>query len=200
MPAGVPNPNVAALAQKIPSGPVFITGPGFIGTRLLQHYLSHEIQISLLIQEKYRPEIERVLQQARATQTVKADVVLLKGDITRPRMGLSDKDFAVARLAKSALHMAAAYHLELKKNVGQQVNVEGTKNVLDALALFAGLEHFGYFSTIAVSGSHQGVFSPEELDVGQKFNNHYARSKFVAEQLVRDRMTDIPTTVLDPVL
>lgn len=41
-------------------------------------------------------------------------------------------------------------------------------------------------STIAISGDFKGEISEDQLDVGQSFETHYAKTKFDAEFMVRD--------------
>jgi long-chain acyl-CoA synthetase len=49
-----------------------------------------------------------------------------------------------------------------------------------------------------VSGDHDGSFSEDELDVGQRFRNSYEQSKFEAELLVQRHRAQLPITVLRP--
>ncbi|HEX6087462.1 MAG TPA: SDR family oxidoreductase, partial [Thermoanaerobaculia bacterium] len=82
--------------------------------------------------------------------------------------------------------------------VGMRVNVDGTRNVLDLAERAARLERLHYVSTCYVSGRHDGVFTEDDLDVGQSFNNYYEETKQLAEVEVRKRMNRIPATVYRP--
>jgi thioester reductase-like protein len=80
--------------------------------------------------------------------------------------------------------------------------VRGTKNVLDFAekccenGQFQGFHHV---STVAVAGTHQGMFYEDDLVVNQGFNNAYEQSKFEAERLVRDYQDrGIPAVVYRP--
>jgi thioester reductase-like protein len=77
-----------------------------------------------------------------------------------------------------------------------RVNVEGTRHVLDFAERCASLERFHYISTCYVSGRYDGVFREDDLDVGQRFNNFYEETKFLAEVEVRKR--DLPSTIYRP--
>ena len=61
-----------------------------------------------------------------------------------------------------------------------------------------GLERLSYVSTAYVAGAHRGDFGESDLDVGQGFRNLYERSKFEAEQLLRERAAGLPLQVLRP--
>jgi thioester reductase-like protein len=63
------------------------------------------------------------------------------------------------------------------------------------------LERFHYVSTCYVSGRHPGLFRETDLDVGQRFNNYYEETKFLAEALVQARMSGgLPATIYRPAI
>jgi long-chain acyl-CoA synthetase len=81
------------------------------------------------------------------------------------------------------------------------VNVEGTRRVLDFARLCharGGLRRLSHISTAYVAGEHRGLFSEDDLDVGQRFRNSYEQSKFEAECLVAGARAQLPITVLRP--
>ncbi|RMD85613.1 MAG: 3-beta hydroxysteroid dehydrogenase, partial [Candidatus Dadabacteria bacterium] len=121
------------------------------------------------------------------------------GDISRPRLGL---DAATAEEVQGrithAIHLAALYNLSAPRDVSILLNVDGTRHVLDFLEGAPSLERFAHTSTIAVVGTHTGLFREDDLDVGQGFKNAYDETKFLAEQLVRERRDRIPTVILRP--
>src|SRR5205085_3351346 len=55
-----------------------------------------------------------------------------------------------------------------------------------------------YISTCYVSGNLPRVFTEDDLECGQTFNNYYEETKYLAEIEVRSRMTRIPTTIYRP--
>ena len=80
-----------------------------------------------------------------------------------------------------------------------RVNVEGTRNVLDAITRCRGLERLHYFSTCYVSGRYAGPFGEDDLEVGAPFNNYYEETKHDAEAEVRRRMAaGLPATIYRP--
>ena len=86
-----------------------------------------------------------------------------------------------------------------QRDVGLLVNVDGTRHVLDFAEQASGLERFQYVSTCYVSGRYAGPYAEDDLDVGQRFNNFYEETKFLAEvEVQRRREGGLPTTVYRP--
>jgi len=181
----------------------FLTGfPGFLGSALVDRLLDRRETVRCLVQPKYREAAE-----ARAAELAGDDwrdsIALHEGDITEPGLGLGDDDAREAVRAETdeLYHLAAVYDLAVDRAVGEAVNVDGTRHVLDLAEDCDGLDRFHYVSTCYVSGRHDGVFGPEDLDVGQSFNNHYEATKFAAEVLVWERMAEgLPATVYRPAI
>jgi nucleoside-diphosphate-sugar epimerase len=98
-----------------------------------------------------------------------------------------------------AWHLAAAYDLAVARELGVRANVDGTRNVLDALERCSTLTRLYYFSTCYVSGRYAGPFSEDDLEVGAPFNNCYEETKHLAEADVRRRMAaGMPATIYRP--
>ena len=136
-----------------------------------------------LVQSKFAP-----LARERA-KGFGGRVEIVEGDITQPIQLAQDID--------EIYHLAAIYDLGVKRDIGMRVNVDGTTNMLDFAERCRGLKRFHYVSTCYVSGRHHGVFRETDLDVGQKFNNFYEETKFLAEAEVRTR-TGLPVTIYRP--
>lgn len=171
---------------------------GFLGKRILAHYLPREMEILLLVEPHLVPPTRAFLEEMREGR--RAEVKILPGDITRPGLGLDQGDLREVLQSAVVLHVAAAYHLALRREVGLRVNVRGTANLLDLLDQMPRLRRFGYLSTTAISGTHTGRYSETDFDVGQRFKNFYEETKFEAEKRVRERMGRIPTTIFRPTI
>ncbi|KAB1198647.1 MULTISPECIES: SDR family oxidoreductase [Haloferax] len=181
---------------------VFLTGfPGFLGSALVERLTDRTDEIVCLVQPRYRDAAER-----RAFDLLgphwNETVTLVEGDITDSTLGLSATTRSdLESRVESVFHLAAVYDLAVSPELGQAVNVDGTRHVLE-FAEAADVERLHYVSTCYVSGRYDGVFTESDLDVGQSFNNHYEETKFRAEVLVRDRMEsgDVPATVYRPAI
>ena len=174
---------------------IFFTGfPGFLGSELLPRVVLRTDDDALcLVQPKFR-----ALAEARAAQLVKAHpalahrIHLIDGDLSEPLDGVE------ADHVREIYHLAAVYDLAVGRDVAMRVNVTGTERVLDLAGRAPRLERLHYVSTCYVSGRYDGVFTEEDLEMGQSFNNAYEETKQLAELSVRQRMTRIPTTIYRP--
>jgi thioester reductase-like protein len=170
---------------------VFFTGfPGFLGRELLPRVVLREprIRATCLVQEKFSQQARdavRELDQRHSALSGRIDVVV--GDITAPDLGLANCAVHLDDIT-AIYHLAAVYDLGVDQDLAVQVNVEGTRHVLDLAARCPSLERLHYMSTCYVSGRYAGVFTEEDLEKGQSFNNFYEETKYRAEVLVRDRM------------
>jgi thioester reductase-like protein len=124
----------------------------------------------------------------------------MEGDIRQADLGLDN----VARIREQTcevFHLAAVYDLGVPREVAVEVNVVGTRNVLNFAQAAARLRRLQYVSTCYVSGRHAGVFSENDLDLGQCFNNSYEETKYLAEVEVQSCMRGgLPATIYRPAI
>lgn len=174
---------------------IFFTGfPGFLGSELLPRVVLRTGHDAVcLVQPKFR-----ALAEERAAQLVKVHpalehrIHLVDGDLTQALDHIDAGD------VREIYHLAAVYDLSVPRDVGMRVNVTGTRRVLDLAERAPKLDRLHYVSTCYVSGRHPGVFTEEDLEKGQSFNNYYEETKQLAELEVRKRMDRIPATVYRP--
>ena len=188
---------------------VLLTGAtGFVGMELLARYLERtDRQVYALVRGANERDVA-----ARVEHTLRclfgADhpytrrVVAVRGDITRPGLGLrgGKRDWLAGRVSE-VVHGAASVSFELGLEDLREINVEGTRRVLEfakRCQARGGLRRFSYISTAYVAGEYMGCFSEDDLDVGQRFRNAYEQSKFEAERLLADWRGLLPITVLRP--
>ncbi len=184
---------------------IFLTGfPGFLGTSLVQRLLARhdaDTTIVCLIQNQFRllaEERAAVLQQVEGTG---ARLRLVEGDITLPGLGLGDEATRLKQEVREVFHLAAVYDLAVPRDLALRVNVEGTRNVLRFATDCPHLDRLHYVSTCYVSGRYDGVFTEDQLDEGQAFNNHYEETKFLAERDVQQAMNDgLPASIYRPAI
>ena len=178
---------------------VLMTGfPGFLASALLPHILRRtDGAATCLVQSKFAALAkQRVTELSTADPAMQGRIQLVEGDITRPGLGLGAD--ALNEVAE-AWHLAAAYDLAVSRAAAVRINVDGTRNVLDALERCPRLTRLHYFSTCYVSGRYAGPFSEDDLEVGAPFNNYYEETKHLAEADVRCRMSaGMPATIYRP--
>ena len=163
---------------------VLITGgTGFIGSRLAQRCQQRGDEVVILAQTNTDAE------KQNATELQQQGFVFING-------GVNDAD-AVSQAVEGCdvvFHLAAAQH---EANVPDQhfwnVNVEGTRNLLDA-SIEAGVGRFVHGSTIGVYGVEmQGELNEQSA---LKPDNIYGVTKKAGEELVLSYRDRLPVTAI----
>ncbi|RMH61303.1 MAG: NAD-dependent epimerase/dehydratase family protein [Bacteroidetes bacterium] len=185
----------------------FVTGfPGFLGSALVGRLLDRAgagTTLTCLVQPRFRDvAVARVAALEAAWPAARGRLRLVEGDITRPDLGLGASGYAALQAGVEAIyHLAAVYDLGVRREVGMRVNVDGTRHVLQLADGCSALRRLHYVSTCYVSGRYDGVFTEDDLDVGQRFNNHYEETKYLAEVAVQEAMRQgLPATVYRPAI
>ena len=189
---------------------VLLTGAtGFVGMEVLTRWLERDDRrIYALVRarddehagERLHPGLQSAFDDAHLHDD---KLVPLAGDVEQPLLGLSPKRAdEIAREVTLVIHSAASVSFSMGLDESREINVGGTRNVLDfaerCAALGDGLERFTYVSTAYVAGTHPGVFGEDQLLEGQEFRNAYEQSKFEAERIVKTRARRLPVQVLRP--
>jgi thioester reductase-like protein len=181
---------------------LFFTGfPGFLGSALLPRVLARApgAAAACLVQPQYAEMArERVARVAAEHPETAGRVRIVEGEITEFDLLLGDSRELQSEV-REIFHLAAVYDLSVGSDLAQRVNVDGTRHVLDWAEGCPNLTRFNYVSTCYVSGRWPGVFREEDLELGQRFNNAYERTKHEAEAEVRRRMRrGMPATIYRP--
>jgi thioester reductase-like protein len=185
-------------------GIIFFTGfPGFLGAELLPRILActPEHRATCLVQSKFADLARRRAEElAIAHPDLQDRLDIVEGDITQPGIGIEHSKSLRSSIVQ-IYHLAAIYDLSVGRDLAMRINVEGTRRMLEFACDCPGLTRFQYVSTCYVSGKHSGSFSEEDLDKGQKFNNFYEETKFLAEVEVRKNIREgLPATIYRPAI
>jgi thioester reductase-like protein len=189
-------------------GGVFLTGAtGFLGMELLARFLQHtDRRVYALVraadERQARARVQRTLADLFGPVHPYADrVVALRGDIAQVHMGMAASVDGLAERVSEIVHCAAAVSFELPLEQAREINVDGTRRVLEFAERCHArgtLRRMSYISTAYVAGEHQGCFSEDDLDHRNGFRNSYEQSKFEAECLVHRSRHSLPITVFRP--
>lgn len=188
---------------------VLITGAtGFLGTQVTRLILEQtDFPVIVLVRGRNLSDAKLRLERVWwdwpcMTKEIGERIRVVNGDLLLPGFGLSDA--ACEELAGSTghiIHLAADIQLNAPLDQLRQINVEGTRNVLEFARKahrLHGLTRFSYVSTAYIAGGRKG-FVPEDALTGRHgFSNHYEQSKFEAEALVRDAGKELPVSVFRP--
>jgi long-chain acyl-CoA synthetase len=186
---------------------VLTGGTGIIGRELLPRLVrGHpERRITLLVRGgeagrvgQARDELFRYVRHYYPDLDLRG-VQVVRGDVTRPRLGLTRSRFdLLGATTTHIVHAAARIALTPPLRAARKVNLGGTCRLLSFAERCPRLVRFGHVSTAYVAGDRRGLVTEGELQRGQRFRNPYERSKLEAELVVRRSMDRLPITVFRP--
>lgn len=198
------------LSRKAAYGHVLLTGAtGYLGIHLLRDILElTPWTISVIIRgdsgEHASARLRIKLQfyfGSGMNEKLWQRVRVYQGDLTQERFGMPEKMYAeLSRSVDCIVHAAATVKHYGTYDYFEKHNVKATEHLLN----FASDERrkdMHHISTLGVaSGSiqdRQGVYFTEyDLDLGQQYENYYAKTKFEAEKQVVDaRSTGIRSSI-----
>ncbi|MBL0181127.1 MAG: NAD-dependent epimerase/dehydratase family protein [Chitinophagaceae bacterium] len=150
---------------------IFITGAtGYVGNQLARQLMQQGKELNLLVRDP-----------GSVNLPAGKNVTIFKGDIT-------DEE-SVARAIKDCryvYHCAAIAKLNTSdKNIFYDVNVTGTRNIMEA-ALHANVQKMVFTSSAAVFGPSLNIPLTENDPRIESFESDYDFSKHMAENLVRE--------------
>jgi amino acid adenylation domain-containing protein/thioester reductase-like protein/non-ribosomal peptide synthase protein (TIGR01720 family) len=188
----------SAVRFRERSDQVLLTGAtGYLGIHLLRQLLCEtQAEIFCLVRadgaERARERLATKLRwyfPGENFSWVQSRIKAIPGDMLLPYFGLSSEDyFALADSVTSVFNAAADVRLVAAPQQLDMVNIGGVQKVLE-FADSGRSKVVHHISTLSVFGSAlsepRKVFSERDFDLGQSFRNHYERSKFESEKLVR---------------
>ncbi len=174
----------------------FVTGAtGFIGKRLVKTLLARRgTTVHFLV----RPGSEGKLADLYAYWgTTKARAVPVTGDLTSKKLGVASETVkALKGQIDHVYHLAAVYDLSADAESQIQVNIEGTRNLVE-FAKAVDAKHLHHVSSIAAAGLYEGVFREDMFDEAEGLDHPYYMTKHESEKIVRTECK-VPWTVYRP--
>jgi NAD(P)-dependent dehydrogenase (short-subunit alcohol dehydrogenase family) len=174
----------------------FVTGAtGFIGRHLVELLLQREGTVYVLVREGSRGRLEEL----RSGWGVGEDrVVPVVGDLSQPRLGVSDETVEELKgKIDHFFHLAAVYDMTADAETQKAANIEGTVHAIElADALEAGTFHLA--SSIAAAGLYKGTWREDMFEEAEDLDTHpYFRTKHESERVVREQY-DRPWRIYRP--
>jgi amino acid adenylation domain-containing protein/thioester reductase-like protein len=165
---------------------------GFIGAHVLTELLEHtDHMITCIVRRKGEVGVGQRLEETLIAYTghvprqMRERVRVVEGDTSQLRFGLAPHIWDDLTTTTSAIfHFAADTRLAGSSRDFEIQNSQSVAEVVD-FARVGASKAVHYASTLAVVGEgsddRQLTFTEDALDIGQRFLNHYERSKFDAE-------------------
>lgn len=177
----------------------FVTGAtGFIGRRLVKKLLARRGSTVYFL---LRPGSQAKAAELLAEWGVSGRrAIAVTGDLTSRRLGLSAGQLkALKGQIDAVYHLAAVYDLAADAERQVQVNVEGTRQVVE-FAKAVGAGHLHHVSSIAAAGLYEGVFREDMFAEAEHLEHPYFSTKHESEQIVRTECGKLPWTVYRPAM
>ena len=187
-------------------GDLLLTGStGFLGMELLARLLEDtDRRVWAPVRAGDDAEAEARLRATLATLlpdpgTYSERVVAFAADLTQPGSAWAP---AAGRRSPSTSRRSSTRPHRCRSRCRwrrrAQINVEGTRQMLELAAECRTLTRFAHVSTAYVAGDHSGDFAETDRDLGQGFNNTYEQSKWEAERLVGEHASELPVQIFRP--
>lgn len=166
---------------------IFITGgTGYVGTQLVRALLARGESVRVLL---YDPKEADDLRSEPEVEFIPGGIL----DQAALKTGMKGCD--------RVFHLAAyAKNYAKDRNLFFKINVEGTRNVLDAAQENGEIKKIVCTSTIVTLGpTHKGQVANESTPrTTERYFTEYEESKAVAEKLMLERAKELPITIVNP--
>lgn len=171
----------------------------FLAERVLAKIVTEDprVRVRCLVPEKFLGRANERLGALRPAERQRVD--LIEGDTASMDLGLSGREFnALAADVDIVHHCAAVTYLGVDRQVAEDVNVGGAREIVELAEAADHLERLIHWSSALVSGARRGYVLEEELQAPGGFRNIVEETRFRAERIIRQAMSQVPTTILRP--
>jgi NAD(P)-dependent dehydrogenase (short-subunit alcohol dehydrogenase family) len=180
----------------------FVTGAtGFIGKRLVKTLLARRgATVHFLLRAGSEGKLTALYDYwGLSDKSTKARAMPVLGDLTSKKLGVATDIMKTMKGKIDAVyHLAAVYDLSADEESQVQVNIEGTRNLVEfAKAIDAG--HVHHVSSIAAAGLYEGVFREDMFEEAEGLDHPYFMTKHESEKIVR-KECKVPWTIYRPAL
>jgi len=166
---------------------------GYLGQKMLQQMTLAGEQMLIPIRAESVTEFEKRRQKILNSLPEKSrqQVEVVHSDLSSLREILKPRSNDIHRV----IHNAAVTAFNVDEQTANQVNRDGTLEMLRLARECSRLKQFLYVSTVYASGMSAGVIEEKIFEPKPEFANHYERSKWESEQFLATEFADVPWTI-----
>ncbi|MDX1625952.1 MAG: SDR family oxidoreductase [Wenzhouxiangellaceae bacterium] len=174
----------------------FVTGgTGFIGRNLIDQLLNRRGTVYVLVRRGSKRKFNALVAERWGDHAER--VVAVKGDLTKPGLGVSKAELEkLEGQVKHVFHLAAIYDLAASAEAQEKANIDGTRHAME-FAGAVGARCFHHTSSIAAAGMYNGVFREDMFEEATGLDHPYFRTKHDSEALVR-KTCPVPWRIYRP--
>ncbi len=186
-------PDSASRARLSNSYILLTGGTGLVGRYLLRDLCLAGCRLAVIVrpskQMSVEDRVEAIQQQWEAELGISLPrPVVFEGDIVEDNLGLDESATRwISQHVEHVIHNAAILTFTGSDRSADpwRTNLGGTKNVIE-FCRDNGLRNLSYVSTAYVCGIRDSIVPESDFGSIRNFRNDYEKSKFEAEQAVRD--------------
>lgn len=170
---------------------ILVTGAdGYIGRLVCDRLLANtEAPLHCWIRSNSAEEFAQKQAKWQERFAAHADrITLHTGNLTDDKPFASIDTSCIGRI----IHTAAVTAFNVREDVANQVNRDGTAKMLAFARQCTRLERYCQVSTVYAAGLAAGAVHEESLPKSGPFANHYERSKCEAEAILLEQYNDLP--------
>ncbi len=169
---------------------------GYVVRELLDQTTS---TVTCLVSDKFRARATAILGDWERDGIKDLErITILEGDTSSMDLGLSGREFIqLAKRVSTIHHCAFIAHTNVERARAHEVNVEGTREVIELAREATALDRLVHWSSALVSGTRRGFVLEEELATAE-FTNTAEETRFISERLVRREGDRVPSVILRP--
>lgn len=164
---------------------------GYLGRKILQNLAMDGEQVIVPLRAKDQGDFQNRSEKILAVMPDKArgQVQFIHADLSSLREALRPQAKDITKI----VHNAAVTAFNVDEQTANQVNRDGTLEMLKLADECGRLDQLLYVSTVYASGMSSGAIEEKIFEPRPEFANHYERSKWESEQILTAR--SLPWTI-----
>ena len=174
---------------------VLITGgTGYLAQKIAARYLM-EGKFQVVLWVHARDEAQRAAKERRLAAIFGDDakrLVVHYGDLREPTPFAGLDPVGIEQI----VHCAAVIRFNVDRDTADQVNLQGSRKLLDFARHCTQLKQLGFMSSLYASGLAPGRLPEERFTAELGHANHYEWSKWAAEEILFTEYPDLPWCIL----